>query len=136
MRLCFYASLPGTVSALLGISRREVGIRLIASRPGAQEEKRLSHVSKRLVSATSAFPETRSVVSLRRLATHYQVCHGPPEGQRAPLHLISIRLNPLVQKRSILTVVQAALCGPRPHAERWSSISDRFRVIFRPTVYY
>lgn len=71
-------------------------------------------VSKRLVSVISAFPETRAVVSLRRLATHYQVCNGPPEGPRVPLHLISIHLNPLVQKCSVCRSCEAALCGPPP----------------------
>lgn len=70
------------------------------------------NVSKRLVSAISAFPETRAVVSLRRLATHYQVCNGSPEGPRVPLHLISIHLNPLVQKCSILTVVRSGPLWP------------------------
>lgn len=46
--------------------------------------------------------------------------------------------EPLVQKCSLKSrrSCKAALCCPRPHDERWSSTSDRFWVIFRPTVYY
>lgn len=94
VRLCLYASLPGTVSNYTGALRGERrGFKvkcLPAWRPGG---KAAPHAGRRLVLAISAFPETRAVVSLRRLATHYQVCDGPPEGPRALLHLISIRLN-------------------------------------------
>lgn len=114
----------------------EVRLRLNACRPGAQEGKRRSHGDRRLVLAISAFPETRAVVSLRRLATHYRVCDGPPEGPRVPWHLISIHLNHWSRRAQFGRSCKRPSAAPARNGARWPSTSDRLWVIFRPTVYY
>lgn len=105
--------------SLGGYPRREVGLRLKCFTGLAPRVKpQACNVTSDWCKRSAPFPKRELWSSLRRLATHYQVCDGPPESPPLPLHLIFIRLNHW-PKALNFKVVQAAFFWPRPLAERW-----------------